>query len=494
VNKIDTVYPQEVINVIEALENRGFEAFLVGGCVRDVLLGRKPKDWDITTNANPTQIQSLFIKTVYENEYGTVAIINEETEDETLRKIEVTPYRIEGIYSDSRHPDSVKYSQNIEDDLKRRDFTVNAVAIKIKDNAISSIVDPYGGVKDIRDNVIRSVGNPDDRFKEDALRLIRAIRLASELGFSIENETMKSIRLNSALLNKIATERIRDEFTKIIMSNKPMLALNISHETGLLKHFLPEIEDGIGVKQNQAHKYDVWEHLMRSLQCAADKDFTLEVRLAALFHDISKPKNKGFSHETNTITFYGHEVEGSRETYKIMTRLKYPKQIVSKVCKLVRWHMFFSDTETITLSSVRRLVVNVGKENIWDLMNLRVCDRVGTGRPKEEPYRLRKYMSMIEEALRDPISVSLLKIDGKRIMEVCSIGAGPRVGNILYALFNEVMKDPKKNESSILENMATELNKLDDVKLEILGEEGRNIKENIETKDIVSIRNKYHVK
>ena len=197
------------------------------------------------------------------------------------------------------------------------------------------------------------------------------------------------------------------------MSPQPKLGIEILNETGLLSHIVPELQASIGVGQNQAHAYDVWEHLLRSLQAAADKNWDLDIRLTALFHDISKPKTKGLSRETGIITFYGHEVIGSRETRKILTRMKFPVKTIEKVTKLIRWHMFFSDTEQITLSAVRRMIVNVGRENIWELMNIRICDRIGTGRPKEDPYRLRKYHSMIEEALRDPVSLSMLKIDGK---------------------------------------------------------------------------------
>jgi len=488
------IIPSEINTILETIRKSGYEAYLVGGCVRDIFLGRKPKDWDITTNAKPEQIQKLFTKTVYENVYGTVAAINEETLDDTLRQVEITPYRLESTYSDNRHPDHVIFSEKIEDDLKRRDFTINSLALNVTEDTIKDTIDLFGGLKDIKDKIIRTVGNPDDRFKEDSLRMMRAIRLSVELGFKIDQHTLESIQFLNQSIKLIAIERIRDEFVKIIMSDNPKMGIELLYSTGLLKQIIPELVTTIGVTQNQAHSYDVWQHLLFSLQHAADKKWPLEIRLSALFHDISKPQKKGLSRETGIITFYGHELAGSRETQKILERMKFSRVTIDKIVKLVRWHMFFSDTETITLSAVRRMIVNVGRENIWDLMNVRICDRIGTGRPKENPYRLRKYKAMIEEALRDPISVSLLKIDGKRIMEVCSMGVGPRVGNILYALFNEVMKDPKKNESSILENMAIELNKLDDVKLEILGEEGRNIKENIETKDIVSIRNKYHVK
>ena len=263
---------------------------------------------------------------------------------------------------------------------------------------------------------------------------------------------------------------------------------------GLLSYVVPELEETIGVEQNKAHSYDVWEHLLRSLQGAADKNYPLEIRLSALFHDISKPESRRWAKEQDTWTFYGHEVLGARATKKILTNLKYPTKIIEKVVKMVRWHMFFSDTEQITLSAVRRMIVNVGRENIWDLMNLRICDRIGTGRPKEDPYRLRKYHAMIDEALRDPVSVGMLKIDGKKIMDVSRITPGPKVGYTLHALLEEVLEDPKKNTSEYLENRAKELVLLPESELKELGEKGKQTKEEAEEEEIKKIRGKHWVK
>lgn len=485
--------PGEVVNIAQTLEKGGFEAYLVGGCVRDILLGRTPKDWDLTTNATPEEITKLFPKTVYENVYGTVAVINETTTDEKLKSVEVTPYRLESGYSDKRHPDEVKFSKKIEDDLQRRDFTINAIAASLSDTAIKDVIDLYGGFADLKDKVVRSVGSASLRFTEDALRMMRAIRLAVNLDFKIEKETFEAIKSHSSLIKEVSLERVRDEFVKILMSSEPMKGIELLHEAGLLKHFLPELELGIGISQPQAHAYDVWEHLLRSLQHAADKEWPLEIRLSALFHDISKPETRYVSRETNQPTFYGHEVKGSRETRKILDRLKFSRATVEKVSKLVRWHMFFADTATITLQAVRRMIVNVGRENIWDLVNLRVCDRIGTGRPKESPYRLRKYKAMIDEALRDPISVNMLKIDGKRIMEVCNIQPGPKIGHILHALFDQVLDEPALNTPEYLEGKAREFSLLSDTELNKLGLEGRKRKGEEEEKEVGEIRKKHHV-
>ena len=485
--------PEEVSALVNTLEKAGFQAYLVGGCVRDFLFGRAPKDWDITTNAKPEQIQALFPKTVYENIYGTVAVINEQTEDMTLRNVEVTPYRLESEYSDRRRPDSVKFSDKIEDDLQRRDFTINAVAASISNGAIKDIIDLYEGFRDLKDKSIRTVGKPQDRFSEDALRMMRAIRLSVELGFTIEKDTYAAIKELGFHVKDVSIERIRDEFTKIVLSPSPKQGIEMLHDTGLLQYIAPELEKSIGVTQNQAHIYTVWEHLLRSLQHAADMKWGLDIRLAALFHDISKPETRRVSRESNQPTFYGHEVLGSRETRKILDRMRFSRATIEKVTKLVRWHMFFTDTETITLSAVRRMVVNVGHENIWDLMNVRICDRIGTGRPKADPYRLRKYKSMIEEALRDPVSVSMLKISGKGIMEAGNIAPGPKIGLVLNALMEEVLEDPKLNTKEYLSNRTKELLNLPEKELTVLAEKGKEKREEADEKELGDIRKKHFV-
>ncbi|MBU1956404.1 CCA tRNA nucleotidyltransferase, partial [Patescibacteria group bacterium] len=425
---LNNLIPQEVSYVTRALEKAGFEAFLVGGCVRDMLLDKKPKDWDITTNAIPEQIIPLFEKTFYENEYGTVGVVNENTEDESLKIIEVTPYRLEAKYSDNRRPDSVTFSNKLEEDLQRRDFTINAIAYNVSKG---HFVDPYKGQKDIKDNVLNTVGVPYDRFNEDALRVLRAIRLAIELSFIITPSTQEAIKKTAYTLQNIAKERICDEFVKIIESETPMEGIILAHELEVLQYIVPELEEGIDKKQNGSHVYTVWEHNLRSLRHATNREWPLHVKLAALFHDIGKPATRRWSKEKNNYTFYGHDVVGGRMTQKIMERLKFPKKMVIKVSKLVRFHLFFSDIDKITLSAVRRIVRNVEPENVWDLMKVRACDRIGMGRPKESPYRLRKYKSMIEEAMRAPVSVQMLKIDGATIMDVTHETPGPKIGFIL---------------------------------------------------------------
>lgn len=482
--------PPEVLGVTQKLQSAGFEAWIVGGCVRDLLLAREPKDWDITTNATPEQIQATFEHTYYTNEFGTVGVVNDATNDERLKVVEVTPYRLEGRYSDARRPDSVIFSQRIEDDLKRRDFTVNALAY---DPAQGHMLDLYDGIKDITEGVLRAVGEPHDRFGEDALRILRAVRISAELDLSIESKTKEAMAAQVEQLGKISKERIRDEFMRTLMSEKPMKALILSHGLGILPYMVPELEQAVGVEQNQAHSYDVFEHSLRALQHAADKGWPLEVRLAALLHDIGKPKSRRFADDKHDWTFHGHEVVGAKMTKKILEHLKFSRETVEKVAVLVRWHMFFSDPDKITLSAVRRIVANVGKENIWDLINLRICDRIGTGRPKEQPFRLRKYQAMIEQALRDPISVGMLKIDGKRLMEVSGEKPGPRLGWMLHALLEEVLDNPQKNTEIYLEARSLELTKLSDKELCALGVEGKERLERVEESKVKDIQKKYFV-
>lgn len=482
--------PPEVLVVAQALQKAGFEAWIVGGCVRDLLIKRPPNDWDITTNANPEQIQALFENTFYTNEFGTVGVVNDSTEDPKLKVVEVTPYRLEGKYSDARRPDTVIFSQKIEDDLKRRDFTINALAYNPADD---KLLDLYDGIKDIQAGVLRTVGDPGDRFGEDALRILRAVRISAELNFTIDEATKRAMQANAGQLGKISKERIRDELVRVLMSDKPMKALLLAQSLGLLPYILPELEQGIGVDQNQAHSYDVFEHSIRSLQHAADKAWPFDVRLAALLHDVGKPKSRRFSDEKNDWTFHGHEVVGARIAKKVLENLKFSRETIEKVVSLVRWHMFFSDPEKITLSAVRRIVANVGKDNIWDLINLRICDRIGTGRPKEQPFRLRKYQSMIEQALRDPISVGMLAVDGRSLMEATGEKPGPRLGWMLHALLEEVLDDPQKNTKEYLESKAKEFSKLSDEQLKALGQVGKEKKEEAEEKEIQELNKKYFV-
>jgi len=476
--------PKEVLEVITGLKTKGFEAYLVGGCVRDLLLNKRPHDWDVTTNAHPEEIQACFEDTFYENDFGTVGV-KTRSDDTTTHVVEVTPYRTESTYSDNRHPDSVLFARTLSEDLSRRDFTVNAFAY---DPDTDKIVDEFGGKDDLDNKILNTVGNPDERFQEDALRILRAIRFAAQLDFTVSQETLCAISTNKSLLKNVSRERIGEEFSKMIKTDYPGVSLGTAEKVGILDVFSPVLHETVGVDQNkQAHLYDVWEHLVRSCQHAADRDFKYEVRLAALFHDIGKPPTKRTDKQGKT-SFFGHEVVGARITEKILKELKFSRETIKKVVSLVRWHMFFSDTEEITLSAVRRLIANVGKELIWDLIDLRKCDRIGSGRPKEEPYRLRQFIAMIDEVLHDPVSVGMLKMNGDIMIKEFHMKPGPRIGWMLHALLEEVLEDPKINTVEHLSERVIDLKDLSDKDLREKGESGIEKRDQKEAENIKEIK------
>ena len=489
--------PKHVLWVLERLQNAKFESFIVGGCVRDLFLGREPHDWDITTNAKPEQIIAIFEKTemrvVYENNFGTVALVNKEFKKEnSTYEIEITPYRIEGSYTDSRRPDKVSFSDSIHEDIKRRDFTINAMAY----NPISNIlVDDYQGQKDLANHIIRTVGNPKERFEEDALRIMRAVRFSAQLGFMCETDTVHALKKLAPTLEKISAERIRDEFIKLVDAYYAKDGMEMLRVFGLLEYIVPELLEGVGMEQGGTHDFDVWTHLVKSLEHGTHKKYPFHVKLAALFHDIGKPRSRRAANGRGTKewTFYGHEVIGAHMNKKILKRLKFSNDISKKVVKLVRYHMFFSDPDAITLSAVRRMVKNVGKDMIWELMDLRTCDRIGTGRPKEKPYRLRKYHAMIEEVLRDPISVGMLKLNGDIMIAEMGLKPGRKMGWVLHALLEEVLDDPKKNIRKYLEKRAREMYELPDDEIQKLGEAGKDKRDKAEFQEVKALHRKHKV-
>lgn len=499
--------PAEVKHILSELEKSGFEAYVVGGCVRDLILGRQPKDWDVCTNALPEQIQKIFPDTFYKNKYGTVTV-KQDAEQKNLKEIEITTYRIDEKYSDKRHPDSVSFTGSLKEDLARRDFTINAMALRAPSGQALSvkeeIIDPFGGQEDLKNNLIRTVGNADERFNEDALRMLRAVRFAVELCstdnvplsatnvkqcFTIENKTEAAIKKNVGWLQAIAKERIRDEFEKIILSAKAYEGILFLHEFGLLQYVIPELEKGVGVGQNRHHIYTIFEHSVLSLKFAAEKKNNLKVRLAALLHDIAKPQAK--RGEGPDSTFYNHDLMGAKLAARILERLRFSKEMVEGVSNLIRNHMFVYDIGAVTESGVRRLLRRVGPENMKDLLALRVADRLGSGVPKAQPYRLRHFQYMVEKVQHDPISVKMLKINGNDLMQLLNIEPGPKIGAILDVLLAEVIEDPKKNEKEILEKRAAQLNEADLSDLRQMAKE--RIEEEKQEED-KSIKNKYWVK
>jgi len=716
--------PQNIIKVVRKLEAAGFEAFVVGGCVRDLLLGREPRDWDVATNAKPKEVLRIFPEGKYENAFGTVLIpqkylldlkilseevkisqdefdrlrktvlkyikkfeketydeghsqrtalnaleiakhykkvnkeivelvslfhdvgklegelkrhiekskeifkeetrgilsaenirrlirvidhradkvrkyleeqilleadlidaislercqfaqkykpdhfewIKESFNDEKIYRIfktpkgikllknaissfnqaefgfklpeyqrivssdvEITTYRIESKYTDKRHPDEVRFAKTLEEDLSRRDFTVNAMALRLETKdaeqktSVESlefkagdfkIIDLFGGQKDLNDKIIRAVGDAEERFNEDALRMMRAVRFVTQLETSqgqtirrskqsemknkknpkkkweIERKTLIAVKKNAANLKYISKERIRDELIKIILSDQPAKGVNLLVETGLMKYIVPEIGRTFGVRQNRHHYYGpyntVYKHLLASLEKCPSKK--LEVRLAAFLHDIGKPiVKKG---EGELATFHGHEYVGARITDKILCRLKFPRQIIDKTVLLVKNHMFYYNVDEVGEAGVRRVVRKVGLENINDLIDVRIADRLGSGVPKAVPYKLRHFKYMVEKVSTDPISVKQLKINGNILMGELGLKPGPRIGAIMEVLLARVIEDPRLNNRKKLLELAQKLKKEN---LENLRSQARDKIEKRQEKEEEKMKKKYWV-
>ncbi len=454
--------PKEVKSIIKKLIKNGYQAYIVGGCVRDLLMKKEPQDWDVATNALPLQISKIFPNNYIDNKFGTVKV-QTKSRIEALKEIEITTFRIEESYVDKRHPNDLEWAKTIEEDLARRDFTVNAMAIKL-DSKLCDIIDLFGGQKDLKDKTIRAVGEPDKRFKEDALRLMRAIRFACVLDFKIESRTYQGIKNNSGLLSFISKERIRDELVKIIMSKNPSFGIELLRETGLLRCIIPEILEGYKIGQNKHHIYDIYEHALKSLSFAASQNFDFHIRFAVLLHDVGKPRTK--AGEGLNSTFYNHEVVGAKMTAQILERLKFPRKDIKKITKLVRFHLFYYNVGEVNESSVRRLLRGVGQENIKDLVYVRMADRIGSGCPKALPYKLRHFLYVAERVSQDPIDVTMLKVSGNDIMEILSIEPGPLVGKILNILLAEVLEMPSKNKKGYLKERIKELGGLDQKELD----------------------------
>ncbi len=479
--------PEVVADVCRTLIEAGFEAYLVGGCVRDMMLGRPAKDWDVATNATPEEIQGLFADTVYENDFGTVGV-KTESEDPRVKVVEVTTYRIEGKYTDKRHPDEVKFAKTIEEDLSRRDFTVNAMALA-PDGAL---IDPYGGELDLGERTIRTVGDPEARFGEDALRLMRAVRFAVELDFEIEFNTRRAIVAKAGELEAIAKERVRDELVKMLMTPRAASGIILLEELDLLRYVLPELREGIGVGQNKHHVYTVFEHNVRALDYTAKQDYSLEVRMAALLHDVGKPKSK--RGEGVNSTFYQHEYIGARMALRMLDRLRFSREFTERVAHLVRRHMFFYDIGSVSPAGVRRFIVRVGPENIDDLLKVREADRIGSGVEKAIPYRLRHFLFMIEKVKHDPITPKMLALNGDELMQLLGLAPGPRVGWILNALLEEVLDDPQENLKEKLTKRAEALNALSDEKLKELMARAKAKKEEVEMEQEEEMKKEFRVK
>lgn len=428
--------PNEVKSILDKFDKAGYQLYIVGGAVRDLLSKKQVNDWDFTTNATPEQILKVIPEGFYDNKFGTVGLEGGVFEITTMRK--------EGIYKDSRHPSEVSWTNKIEEDLARRDFTINAMAMSGE-----VIIDPFNGQDDLKNKLIRAVGNPDKRFQEDALRLIRAIRFAAQLSFDIESNTFQAIIKNHDLIKNISWERIRDELFKLLGSPYPYIGVVKLREAGILKIILPELESCFGIKQEgpkHDRVYDIGEHSLLSLKLCPSKNPL--VRLAALIHDIGKPNTMRVQKDGN-VTFYGHDIVGGKLSKIVAQRLKLSNKESEKLGKLIRWHMFTVD-EKQTDSAIRRFIKNVGVENIKDMMNLRIADRLGGGTTTETSWRMKQFKERIKEVLKKPFIISDLKVDGQDVMKILNINSGPKVGEILESLFKEVLEDSSKNKRQYL--------------------------------------------
>lgn len=449
--------PEHILSIFKIFQDNGYEIYLVGGCVRDMLLNRLTHDWDFTTNATPDEILKLFPDGFYDNSFGTVGLPSEALAkagisvppSEQTKVIEITTYRTEQDYTDRRHPGIVKWGKTVEEDLERRDFTINAIAMGIKKHT-TFFVDPFNGHIDIEKKVIRAVGDSAKRFKEDALRLMRAIRLATQLGFIIEEKTLAEIIHDAPLIKEIAFERIRLELMKILGSEYAYDGIMLLHNTGLLQYILPELLEGIGVSQvrpGRHHTTDVFTHNVLSLKFCPSPDPL--VRFATLIHDVGKPR-VATNDRQGYVIFHNHELVGARMAGEIAERLRFSKKEKQKIMTLIRWHMFTVD-EDITDSAVRRFIRRVGTENVKDIIDLRIGDRLGSGTQTAESWRLRKFKERIEEQLAPaPFSINDLAIDGNDIMKELDIKPSKKVGEILQKLFEEVDEDLSKNTKEYL--------------------------------------------
>lgn len=439
--------PEEVLDILKTMHTAGYEIYLVGGAVRDLLMSKPATDWDFTTNATPEQILEVFgERGFYNNAFGTVGV---KPVDESFDTHEITTYRSEHGYSDFRRPDHIEWGKSLEEDLTRRDFTINAIALKTTENPEEyEFVDPFNGRRDIEKKTVKAVGDPHERFNEDALRLLRAVRIAGELRFKIEEQTLRALKSSAQLIQKIAKERVKDELFKILSSPDPYHGFMLLRETVLLNEILPELEKCFGVDQKSPqrhHIYDVGTHSFMALKhCTSQDPIT---RFATLIHDIGKPQTVR-KLESGVITFYNHEVVSTKIAKRIADRLRFSNEETEKLTTLVRWHQFTVD-ERQTDSAIRRFIRNVGKENIDDMIALRVADRLGGG-ARETSWRLEEFKERIKEVQKQPFAIKDLKISGTDVMEVLGMQPGPKIGEILSTIFDEVVEKKLENERDAL--------------------------------------------
>jgi tRNA nucleotidyltransferase (CCA-adding enzyme) len=436
--RLSAAVPPTVHELLDQLHGRGHAAYVVGGSVRDALLGRDPADWDLATDARPDAIVALFPGAVYENRFGTVAVRRDED------VFEITTFRTEHDYADFRRPHRVEFGDDIGEDLARRDFTVNAIAWgrEAAAGGGNGIVDPFGGLDDLAARRLRAVGDPDARFREDALRMIRAVRLAAALGFEVEPATLAAIRANAPLVRHLSTERVGAELAKLLAAPLPSVGLRLAFDTGLLAVVSPELAQQRGVTQNKVAGEDLWDHTLRCVD-AVPVDRPV-VRLAALLHDIGKPATLADGR------FHHHDVVGARQAEALLRRLRYPRATTDQVVHLIRHHMFIADPEA-TDAAVRRFIRRIGPGSIDALFELRRADDIGSGMPPEDPgQEVFRARIDAELAARVPLDRNALAVDGDDLIRELGLQPGPRLGGLLDALLDQVIADPVLNDRATL--------------------------------------------
>ena len=435
--KVQIVIPEQVNSILESLQKAGYEAYVVGGCVRDALLGREPHDWDITTSALPTEVKNVFPRTVDTGlQHGTVTVLCGGT------GYEVTTFRVDGVYEDGRHPKEVTFTPSLKEDLRRRDFTINAMAY----NNASGLVDLFGGQQDLENGVVRAVGDPVQRFTEDALRIMRAIRFSAQLGYEIEPGTLKAAEILAPNLQKISSERIREELEKTLVSDRPEL-LRTAWAAGITKEFIPEFDRCMETDQiNPHHCYTVGEHILKSVSLVR-KDRIL--RITMFLHDIAKPichtvDEEGIDH------FRGHAEVGCNLAKTILQRLKYDNATIRKVTTLVKYH----DTQIrLTEPSVRKAVVMTGADLFPLLLEVKQADFLAqsTFQREEKQEKFDTLRAIYERVLErgDCLSLRELAVNGSDLIET-GVKPGREVGNILARMFEEVLNVPEHNNKEYL--------------------------------------------
>jgi tRNA nucleotidyltransferase (CCA-adding enzyme) len=439
--------PPAVLQAMKRLQDGGYQAYLVGGSLRDLLLGKTHSDWDLATDAPPNAVMQIF-----PHHYPTGIAHGTVTAHYRGLAFEITTFRSEGTYTDGRHPDSVAFVSSIEEDLSRRDFTINALAY---DPFVDRFLDLFRGTADLSKGIIRAVGDPDERFNEDGLRPLRAIRFAVQLNFDIEEQTYSAISRAKERFLQVSAERVRDEMQKIMFAEKPSLAFELLRDVGYLEHILPELLEGWSVPQNEFHAYDIYGHGLETCD-AAPKD-KQAVRWSALLHDIGKAKTR-VEHPDGRVTFYMHQEVGAKSALAALRRLRFSAKEAGYIAHLIRHHMF-NYTPDWSDSAVRRFVRKVGKENIADLFDLRLADWKGNGLTRGFPTYLDIFRDRIEAiiAAGDALTVRDLAIDGEQVMKLLNIPPGPQVGEILERLLAMVLDNPQCNTAAYLKEQVLKL-------------------------------------